>query len=215
MASFASVAAFQSVLQRKALVGALLIAPHSTAAIVDICSSGGGLGTLTGHKSIGKLTSDGVTFGDAVTKQETRGFGDNYPSRIDVSQEDATLTFAALETNKAVIDAFSGVDQTAIVKDPSTGTIKFDKPPLPVIRDVRALALFKDNNADGTGDIYLSVYFLRCNITQNGDQTYAFTDAGLTYPMQAAALMDDAAGTAIRLMWGGPGLASLTTAMGY
>ena len=132
-----------------------------------------------------------------------------------MSQEDATLSFAALETNKATIDAFSGVDQTAIVKDPTTGSIKFDKPPLPVIRDVRTLALFKDNNADGTGDIYIAVYFQRSNITQNGDQTYAFTDAGLTYPMQSAALMDDAAGTAIRLMWGGPGLASLVTAMGY
>lgn len=213
--SFTSVAAFQSVLQRKALVGAILVAPMSATAITDICGASGVLAALTGHVSVGKLTSDGVAFGDAITKQETRGWGDVYPSRIDVATEDATMSFAGLETNEHTIDAFYGVDQSAIVKDGTTGTVKFDNPALPLIRDKRVLGLFKDQNADGTGDIYLGVYFPRCNITKNGDQTFAFTDAGLTYPMQASALLDDTLGTAVRLFWGGPGLASLTTAMGY
>ena len=217
MATFNSIAGFQSVLQRKALVGAVLVAPSDADALDDIMSGTGGTSTLEippEYASLGKLTSDGVTFGDAVTKQETRGFGDTYPSRIDVASEDANLSFAGLETNKAIIDEFFGVDQTS-VSPGTTGTITFDTPPLPLIRDRRVLALFKDNNADGSGEIYLGIHFPRANITKNGDQTYAFTDAGLTYPMQASALLDETEGTAIRLFWSGPGLASLVTKMGY
>jgi hypothetical protein len=217
MATFNSIAGFQSVLQRKALVGAILVAPSTATAIDDIMSGTGGTATLTidaAYLTLGKLSADGVTFGDAVTKQETRGYGDIYPSRIDVASEDANLSFTGIETNKALIDEFYGVDQTTISPG-TTGTITFDKPPLPLIRDRRVLALFKDNNADGTGEIYLGIHFPRANITQNGDQTYAFTDAGLGYPMQASALLDETEGTAVRLFWSGPGLASLLAGMGY
>jgi hypothetical protein len=214
MPTFSSIAAFQSVLQRKALVGAVLVAPPSVAALDDICAAGGDLAALTGYDSLGKLSGDGVTFGDAVTKQETRGFGDIYPSRIDVASEDANLSFTGIETNMHMIDNFYGVDQSAVVAN-TNGTITFDKPPLPLIRDKRVLGLFKDNNADGSGEIYIGVHFPRANLTQNGDQTFAFTDAGLGYPMQASALLDETEGTAIRLFWGGPGLASLLDEMGY
>lgn len=214
MTTFATVADFKATLQRKALEGVILVADYSATALTDICTTGGALATLTGHVSLGKVTSDGIQFGDSVTKQEDRGFGDIYPSRVDVESEDITINWTAMETRAAVIDAFFGVDQSSVTPN-SNGTVTFDTPPLPVIRDKRTLALFKDNNADGSGDIYMGVYLLRSNIIKNGDQTYAFTSPGLGYPMQSSALNDDVAGTPLRLFWGGPGLASLVTDMGY
>lgn len=212
--SFRTVADFKSTLQRKALVGAVWVADHSTAALTDICSTGGVLSTLTGHTCLGKITADGIGLADSVSLQQDRGWGDAYPSRVDVESEDATLSWTSMETNAAVIDAFFGVDQSAIVPN-ANGTITFDKPPLPVVRDKRALALFMDNNPDGSGEIYMGLYYLRTNIAQNGDWTAAFTSPGLGYPLQASALMDDTAGTPIRFFMGGPGLASLTSDMGY
>lgn len=217
MATFAAVAAFDATLQRKGLVGAVLVAPMSTAIPTAITTaSSGALVVDASFVTLGKLSADGVSFGDSVTKQEQRGWGDIYPSRVDVSGEDATMTFTAIETRKASIDAFYGVDQSAVIRSTSTMSITFDKPPLPVIRDKRILGIFKDTNAENGLDIYMAICFPRANITQNGDQAYAFNEAGLGYPMQATALVDDTAQTPVRLFIGGPGFTpAMGTDMGY
>lgn len=212
--SFASFAAFKAALQRKVLNGSVWVAPHTVAALTDICTTGGALGPLTGHVCMGKLTSDGVTFSDTPSLQADRGLGDAYPSRQDVESEDLHITFAAMQSMAAVFDEYFGVDQTAVTPL-TTGTITFQAPPLPVIRDRRVLALFVDNNADGTGEIYMGLYLPRANITKNGDQAYQFASPGITYSMQATALNDDTLGTPFQPFWGGPGLASLVTEMGY
>lgn len=216
--SYLSLADFRSTLIRKPLQGVVMLAPYSAPALTDIATGTTGAldtsGIATAHKTLGKLTSAGVTFGNAVTKQSTRGYGDSYPVRIDVESQDLTLSWENLESRKDVFDAYYGVSQTGVTLA-ATKTLTFDAPPLPVLRDVRLLALFKDTNADGTGEIYLGVYFLRAQVSTNGDQTYTFADTCLPYAMQATALMDDAAGTAIRYFWSGPGFVSAATNMGY
>ena len=214
MATFDSVAAFQSLLQRKALVGAVLVADYATAALTDICTSGGALDALTGHVTLGKLSSDGLTLSNSQEKQESRGWGDTAsPSRIDITSASSSMAFSAMETNAAVIDAFWGVDQSAVTASATTGTVTFDTPPLPELRDKRVLGLFRDVNKSNGLDIYLGVYYPRANISQNGDQTYVNND--LTYPLTAQALVDDTEGTAVRLFMGGAGLAGVLTDMGY
>ena len=214
MATFDSVAAFQSLLQRKALVGAVLVADYATAALTDICTSGGTLDALTGYSSLGKLTSDGLTLSNSQEKQESRGWGDTAsPSRNDITSASSSMAFSAMESNAPVIDAFWGVDQTAVTASATTGSVVFDLPPLPVLRNKRVLGLFRDTNQSNGLDIYLGVHYPRANISQNGDQTLVNND--LTYPMTAQALVDDVEGTPVRLMWGGPGLAGVLADMGY
>lgn len=214
MPTFNEVAAFKSVLQRKALVGTVLVADYATAALADICTAGGALADLTGYESLGKFTTDGISLANSVEKQEQRGWGDSYPSRIDVTSESSSFSFTAMESKRAVFDAFYNVDQSGVTPN-ANGSIVFDKPPLPEIRDKRVLALARDVNKSNGLDIYLGVLFPKGNIAQNGDQAFSNSENGLVYPMQASALLDDTEGTAVRLMWGGPGLAALLDDMGY
>jgi hypothetical protein len=222
MSNFLTTAGFQSILIRKPLSGVVFVAPYSAAALALITTGAGAANTLdtatisANHKTLGKVSNDGITFGNSVSKQETRGFGDIYPARIDVDGQSVTLSWSALETNVRTIDEWTGVTQVGTGQlAATTKELIISMPPLPVIRDKRVLALFKDSNPDGTGEIFLGVYLLRANIIQNGDVSFNFTEGGLQYPLQANALNDDVAGTPVRLFMGGPGWQSLFTAMGY
>jgi hypothetical protein len=213
MPTFNEVAAFKAVLQRKALVGVILTADYSVPAIADLVDATGALTIPVGYDSSGKLTNDGVEFSDEITKAEQRGWGDSYPSRIDVTQEAASLNFSAMETNRVVLQNFHNVD---IPTTPTTAnSIVVDKAPLPEIKDKRVVGLFRDINKRTGADIYMGIEFPKGNISQNGSQTYNNDEGGLVYPMTAQAQLDDVEGTAVRLMWGGPGLADLLADMGF
>lgn len=216
MTTFNQLAAFNSLCLRKALVGAVLVADYTASALTDICTTGGALAAMTGYASLGKLTTDGVSVADSIDKSEIRGWGDiSSPSRIDITSESSSMTLTAMETKKNVLDAFYNVDQTNVLASNTTGSITFDKPATPALRDKRILFLARDINKSNGLDVYFGVHYPRANISQNGDQQFANSDATQSYPLTVQALMDDTAGTAVRLFMGGPGLAGLLTGMGY
>lgn len=216
MATFTSIANFNALLQRKGLAGVILVAPYATAALTDICTTGGALTTLTGYVSLGKLTADGISFPNEVDVSEQRGWGDiSGPSRVDVNAENSSLSFQPMESKKEVFDAFYNVDQTSVTAN-ANGTVTFDKSAVPALRDVRVLALLRDINKSTGLDVYYGIHFPRANITQNGDQTLDNGDNGVSYPLSARALVDPVVGTAVRIFWGGPGLTgTLKSGMGY
>lgn len=216
MATFASVANFQNTLIRKGLVGALLIADYTTAALADIATTGGVLTITAGYVSIGKLSSDGVSVTSSADVSEVRGWGDiTSPARIDVTGGSSSMTVTALETKKATLDAFNGVDLTSVTAN-ANGTVTFDKPAVPVLRDKRVLFLARDTNKATGLDIYYGVHFPKANLSQNGDQSFAGGDATINYPLTINALVDDVVGTSVRLFLGGPGVdTTLKAAMGF
>lgn len=216
MATFTSTANFQNALLRKALVGAVLVADYATAALTDICTTGGALATLTGYSSLGKLTSDGVSVTSSQDSSEIRGWGDTgAAARIDVTGGSNTMTLTAMETKKAVWDAFHGIDLTSISAN-ANNTVIVDKPAVPVLRDKRVLFLARDINKATGADIYYGVHFPRANISANGDQSFANNDATIAYPLTITALNDDVLGTPCRLFLGGPGMdTAMKTATGF
>lgn len=215
MATFNETVDFNSLLQRKALSGTLMVAPYSATALTAITTAGGTLDALTGHVSVGKLTTDGVEIGAEIAKQEQRGFGDAYPSRIDVESENATMSATMMETKKNVLELVQNVDLSSVEASATTGELTWDKPLVPTLQDWRVLALFKDINKSDGLDVYLGVYYPRANITQNGSQTFANNEAGLVYPATVQALPDDTEGTAQRYFMGGPGMAGILSDMGF
>lgn len=216
MSTFNELAAFKSLLLRKALVGAVLVGDYSAAALTDICTAGGTLAPMTGMKSMGKLTTDGISISDELEKSEVRGWGDIAgASRIDITSTSGSMTFTAMETKAAVIDAFYNVDQTNVEASATTGTVTFDKPTVPTLRDRRVLALVRDINKSNGLDVYFGVYYPRANLSANGEQALANGDSTIPYPLSVQPLVDDTLGTAQRLFWGGPGLAGLLEDMGY
>lgn len=215
MATFNELVAFNSLLQRKWLTGALLVARPATAALTGITGAGGTLAALTGYNSVGKLAPSGVEMGSDIEKQEDRGWGDAYPSRIDVVSENATLKFTAMETKRLTMELFHNVNLSSVTASPTSGELTFDKPLVPELQDWRVLALFRDINKSNGLDIYFGVHYPRANISQNGSQTAAMEEGGFTYPATAQALPDDDEGTAQRIFMGGPGLAGVLADMGF
>lgn len=215
MASFTSVADFKSVLQRKALVGAVFVADYSEDFLEDICTSGGELDIPTAYESVGKITSDGITYGGEVEKQEDIHWGDTSPSRIDVESEEITLGWSSAETRRLTLELAHSVDLDGVSPDESTGTISFDKAPLPVLSDRRIVALFSDVNKSTGQPVYMGIAFPRGITTLDGEQTFAKEEGGLVYPLSTTAQLDDAEGTAARFFLGGAGLSDMVTEMGF
>jgi hypothetical protein len=211
---FEDVAGFQDQLIRKALRGAGFVAPYATAALETISGADSALVIPTGYVSLGKLTSDGA---ERSTEQEVsslRGWGDSADARRDIDGETNSVNITAMETKKRVIELYENVDLTGLVPD-ANGEISFDKPATPISRDWRFLCLAKDINKANGLEVYCGIHFLKTNFSQNGSQNLQPGDNALQYPLTANALHDPAAGTAVRIFWAGPGLAGLTTAMGF
>lgn len=220
--TFKTVADFKDNLIRKGLVGVVLIADYSTAALTAITEATGtdpdvtiGLADLTGYETLGRITGDGITFSDSVTQQNISGWGSAYPLRIDAESEELSLSWQSLETRKATLDAFYNVDLSDVTPDSSTGEVTVDKPAVPAIRDKRVLALWRDINKATGNDIYQAILFPRANTLQNGDQTIANSDSGLVYPLKSTALIDSTEDTGCRLFWGGTGFKELSSDMGF
>lgn len=203
---FNELAAFKSNLIRKALNGVVLVAPYSAAALTDICTSGGALAALTGHESMGKLTTDGLVFSGDETISDVTGWGDyTGPSRRDLTNTTSSFSFTPMESKVSVWESYFNVALDSAATDVSTGTLTYDLPSVPTLTDRRVLALAQDVNKETGADIYIGVYYPRANISKNGDQTMAPGDTPIQYPMTATSLLDDAEGTGVRLFWGGPG----------
>ncbi|HET7388427.1 MAG TPA: hypothetical protein VFJ19_17375 [Nocardioidaceae bacterium] len=223
MSAFDTLAAFNSLCERKALVGAMLVADYSAAPLTKITKSDAATPPVVDldptafadYKSLGKLTTDGTNLSGTVNQSQILGWGDAYPSRIDVTSESLSMTVSGLETNKETLDAFYNVDLSGTTPDATTSEVTFDKPKIPELRDKRVCALFRDVNKANGLDVFIGVHFLRANVVQNGDQTFANNDTGLVYPLSITALLDDAAGTAFRYFMGGPGMAALAAEMGW
>jgi hypothetical protein len=211
---FEDVAGFQDQLIRKALRGAGFVAPYATAALETISGTNAALVIPSGYVSLGKLTSDGA---ERSTEQEVsslRGWGDSADARRDIDSETNSVNITAMETKKRVIELYENVDLTGLVPD-TNGEISFDKPATPISRDWRFLCLAKDINKANGLEVYCGIHFPKTNFSQNGSQNLQPGDNALQYPLTANALHDPVAGTAVRIFWAGPGLAGLTTAMGF
>lgn len=213
--SFTDVADFRDQLIRKALQGALLVAPYSADALDTISGAGGVLTIDPDYKSVGKLSTDGSERSNEQEISDIFGWGDtSAPARRDVDRETSTLNVTAIETRKNVLELYDGVDLTSVVAS-TDHEVKYDKPLVPVIKDYRTLLLAKDINKENGLEVYIGVHFPKANFTVNGSQTMQAGDNPINYPMTVTAMADAIAGTAVRTFLAGPGMAGLKTAMGF
>lgn len=211
---FEDVAGFKNQLIRKAQRGAGFVAPYSTAALATISGAGGLLTIPVGYVSLGKLTSDGAERSIEQEISTVKGWGDGAPAREDIDSESESMTITAMETKKRVIELYENVDLTGVEPD-TNGEISFDKPNTPITRDWRFLALAKDINKANGLEVYCGIFYPKANFTQNGSQNLQPGDTPMQYPLKVSALQDSTAGTAVRIFWGGPGLAGLADDMGF
>lgn len=213
--SIATQAARRADLIRKAQDAVVFAADTSAAAITSITTGAGAtLVTLpVDYVSLGHHTEDdGINWTREVETADTRSHGSAEPTRRDITTDVTGLVVLAQETKMITLEMFHNVDLSGVTPNGTTSEIAFNRSSQPATRYYRLLALAQDGAGDET--IYFARFCPRASITEYADQAWTKSDE-LRWPLTFTAYVDDDLGYAMREMWGGPGIADLTTAMGF
>jgi hypothetical protein len=213
--SIGTLAARQQKLIRKAQDAAIFCAPDDATAISAITTGASGdLITLpTAWRSLGHHTeSDGINWTRDVNSDDVRSHGSSEPTRRDISSDVTGLVVLAQETKLLSLELFHNVDLSAITPDATTKEVAFNRSRVPATRYWRLLAVASDGA--GADTIYFARFCPRASITDYAEQPWTKGDE-LRYPLTFTAYVDDDLGYAMREMWGGPGITSLLSDMGF
>lgn len=213
--SIATQAARRADLIRKAQDAVIFAADTSAAAVTSITTGAGAtLVTLpVDYVSLGHHTEDdGINWTREVETADTRSHGSSEPTRRDITSDVTGLVVLAQETKMITLEMFHNVDLSGVTPDATTSEIDFNRSSQPATKYYRLLALAQDGAGDET--IYFARFCPRVSISEYADQPWTKSDE-LRWPLTFTAFVDDDLGYAMREMWGGPGIADLTTAMGF
>lgn len=197
---------------RKALEMAIFVKPRedSDEEITKIWSPTEGLIIPTGYMSVGRTTKDdGATWSRDQENSEVTSHGYAEPGRTDIVGDVSGLAFTMQESKRTVMEIHHGLDLSNITTD-ADGNFYFDKASRPRTRPWSVLALGKDG--DGPDAIYMARWLPDATVTENGEQAWTEGDE-IKYPATFTARTDEAVGTSLREIWGGPGLDHV--AMGF
>jgi hypothetical protein len=213
--SIATLAQRQQKLIRKAQDAAIFAADEASDPITAITTGASGdLVTLpAAWRSLGHHTeSDGVNWTRDVNSDDVRSHGSSEPTRRDISSDVTGLVVLAQETKLLSLEMFHNVDLSGITPDATTKELGFNRSRTPSTRYWRLLAVASDGQ--GADTIYFARFCPRASITDYAEQPWTKGDE-LRYPLTFTAYVDDDLGFAMREMWGGPGIASLLSDMGF
>jgi hypothetical protein len=222
MPSYAALTAKQQELIRKGLDFSAFIGPATAAVITALTRFTPGppavidLAPLPpGYTDLGLLTDDGGQFGRNIDASDITSVGRGDPSRRDIRRDTTTLQITCQETKKATIQAYTGVDLSAVTAAPNTGEVVIDKPATPRAKNNRLLALALDINADTGGEIYVGRFFPKASVTDYAEQQMHDGDNPIQYGLTYTPYLDSAVGTSERWLFGGAGWNSLLAKMGF
>lgn len=203
--SFDTVKNHNKLLIRKALEGSIFIKPYveADAPITKIWTAAGGLIIPTGFVDVGLLNKKSAQkWARDTDSADTESFGYGEPTRRDITKDISTADFSMQESKRQVLELYNGADYSGVAAD-TDGNIVIDKPSRPQVRLWTLLSLSKD------GDAADAIYFARimpmCQVTKIGDQTLG-EDEEVLYPVTMTGYREPAYKTAVREIWGGPGI---------
>ena len=203
--SFDTVKNHNKLLIRKALEGSIFIKPYveADAPITKIWIAAGGLIIPTGFVDVGLLNKKSAQkWARDTDSADTESVGYGEPARRDITKVISTADFSMQESKRQVLELYNGADYSGVTPD-TDGNIVIDKPSRPQVRLWTLLSLSKD------GDAADAIYFARimpmCQVTKIGDQTLG-EDEEVLYPVTMTGYRAPAYKTAVREIWGGPGI---------
>jgi hypothetical protein len=194
---------------------AVLMAPESAPALTSIVSADGTqLSIPADYRKVGYLgKDDGATLTPGQETSDSTAYGQSQPISQYVTSTSFTAGFTMKETHKAVLEAYYGMDLSAIKARATTREITWDVPDTPEVRYMRILIV--GQHRDGADAIWVAQFMPRSSISDIGEQTLSETE-DYVYPVTYTALVDSTLGTSRRPFIAGPGLATLgTTPMGF
>lgn len=218
--SVASIAERQQNLIRKAQDAVVFVADESAQAIEAITVDDPGnpgtpiLITLpSGWTSLGHHTEDdGINWTRDVSSEDVRSHGSSEPTRRDIVSDVSGLTVLAQESKEKTMELFHNMDLSGVVADATTSEVGFNRPTVPATRYYQLLALASDGA--GADIIYFARFCPRVAVTDFAEQPWTKADA-VRWPLTFTAFVDSTLGYSMREMWGGQGMQTLATDMGF
>lgn len=194
---------------------AVLMANYTDPAITTIVDTAGtGLSIAGEYQTVGYISKDDkVNLTPSTSTSDSTAYGKTQPINKYTDSRGFTIGFSMKESNKAVFEAYYGLDLSAIQAKFTTKEITWDVPDLPPVIYKRLLLI--GQHGEGADAIWGAQFLPKCSLSDIGAQTYSETD-DFVYPVTYDALVDDAIGTSQRPFFAGPGLAGLgATPMGF
>lgn len=205
MATFAEIKGHNLRLIRKALAGVVFAKRWAADddPIEQVWTNAGGLMVPAGYQSVGATSKDdAVTNSRDIETSEVTSWGYGEPTRVDITTDTSTLQFTMQESKRLVLELYNQADYSSVAPD-SDGNIVLDKPSIPEVLEWRIFTLSKDG--DGPNAIYFMRWYPYCRITSVEDLEET-EGSERRYTVTASGFQDPAALTAVREIWGGPGL---------
>lgn len=203
--SFEDATNFNSKLIRKALSGAIYIKKWEAAdePVTQIWTASGGLQVPAGYLHVGHVTkSDATQWSRDTDTADVESWGFGEPTRRDLTKDTSSVKFVLQESKRQAFELYNGVDLSQVKPD-ADGNIVINKASRPQKIDYRALFIGKDG--DGADAIYFARWMPLCSVTGVEDQTWGEEDE-IQYGVTLTGMQDPAVKTALREIWGGPGL---------
>jgi hypothetical protein len=211
-ASLDTVADRNSALIRKALGGAMLLAPWPSAPVVaTLTATGGQIVVDSDYESVGWIAEDGLAWEVNQDVSEVNGWGSGTVLRRDVRSETETVQFTALETKRLTKELQLATDLSATTMS-AAGEVVITKATRPGTKYWRALAISSDG--EGAQRYYLAKFFAKAS-AERGGQTWSGGDDPLGYDTTLTAYVDDVAGFAVREFLFGEGALAAAADMGW
>lgn len=203
--TFDSVRKHNTRLIRKALEGSIFIKPweEGDPEIEQVWTAAAGLLIPPGYEDVGVISKkDATKWARDTDTADAESWGYGEPTRRDINKDISTMAFTMQESKRRVFELHQGVDLSQVKPD-AEGNIVIDKPGRPQSRFWRAFQLCKDG--DGVDAIYFLRALPRCSVTKFEDQTWGEDDE-IQYGVELTGYRDPEWGTAVREVWGGPGV---------
>lgn len=202
--TFESVRKHNNRLIRKALEGSIFIKPYAEAdAAISKIYTAGSLIIPAGFEDVGlidKKQAQAWSRDTGTSDVESWGYGE--PTRRDVNKDTTSVDFTMQESKAVVMGLYNLADYSQVKAD-SDGNIVVDKPDRPGVMRYTLLSLSKDG--DGADAIYFARIMPNCQVTKVGNQKLGEDDT-VEYPVTMTGYRDPRYGTAVREIWGGPGV---------
>ncbi len=219
MADLTAIQTNKSVLVRKTLNAAVLIAPGSTAAptLANLFDSTTGAlqsAGLTGYTDLGWLTVAGPSASRAINVSDVEGLQGITPVRSDITSDVISIQVTGMEVNKQTLALGSGADPTGITAG-SNGAIEIAKPKIPTQRAWRVVVVAQDNLKTTGEPFYLIRFLPNAVVTDYTEQAFGRGDDPILTGVTFRANFDDTLGTDHKWFVGGEGAKTTKTLMGF
>lgn len=212
MPAYEDIATLNEALVRKPLQGSVFLGHWPSALEITTLVAADGITLPEDYPCVGWISEDGLAFAMDEEVSEVRGWGAGSFLRRDITSQDKTIQFSALETKRLTHELLSGLDLSNVTMSAS-GEVTYTHPDRPPTKYWRVLAL----GVDGDGDqrYYMGKFYPKASVSERDEQAWSDGDDPLAYPVTMSALIDNAVGYTCREFLFGPGALAAAADMGW